>query len=316
MLLMLIFALNSLFAQPPFENAPGLPHLEGPYLGQKPPGSFPELFAPGIVSTEAFEYTITFTPEMEELFFTRRRPEADNEIYTMKRVDGRWTKPEVVIFAAGEGWDFEPHIGPKGNRLYFGSTRPLPHAAGKTGLHQWYCNKTEDGWTNPLPMEGLFIEQFVMYLTASRKGNLFFTSGIIEAGKLREEGIYYSMPEGGSHNRIRKMGKAVNRADLEAIAHPFIAPDESYMLFDGKGPSGFGDCDLYISFNENGTWTEAVNLGPLVNTAMCEMTASVSPDGKYLFFHRGLVHEGTEIGSIYWVDFLWIKEQSRKMKSP
>jgi Tol biopolymer transport system component len=40
-------------------------------------------------------------------------------------------------------------------------------------------------------------------------------------------------------------------------------------------------------------------LGPEINTDQCEMTASVSPDGKYLFFHRG----GEDNGDIYWIDF-------------
>ncbi|MCJ8272850.1 MAG: hypothetical protein MJK04_26065, partial [Psychrosphaera sp.] len=31
-----------------------IPVLTGPYLGQKPPGSTPEIFAPGIVNTEEF----------------------------------------------------------------------------------------------------------------------------------------------------------------------------------------------------------------------------------------------------------------------
>jgi hypothetical protein len=30
------------------------PHLKGPYLGQKPPGMTPEVFAPGIVSSKEF----------------------------------------------------------------------------------------------------------------------------------------------------------------------------------------------------------------------------------------------------------------------
>ena len=99
------------------------------------------------------------------------------------------------------------------------------------------------------------------------------------------------------------MGKEINTGTM--IAHPYIAPDESYIIFDGKRSSGYGDCDLYISFQKNGTWTEAYNLGPEINTEMCEMTASVSPDGTYLFFHRG----GDDKGDIYWVEFRYIKEK-------
>jgi len=92
------------------------------------------------------------------------------------------------------------------------------------------------------------------------------------------------------------------------IAYPYIAPDESYIIYDGEKESGFGENDLYISFKVNGSWSEANNLGPEINTKQTEMCPSVSPDGKYLFFHRG----DDETGSIYWIDFRPIKERLLK----
>lgn len=89
------------------------------------PTDTPLVFGKGIISTNNYEFAITFSPEMNELFFTRRKPEEDNKIYTMQLVDGKWSNPEPAFFAATEGWDFEPHINPKGDKLYFGSTRPL-----------------------------------------------------------------------------------------------------------------------------------------------------------------------------------------------
>ena len=47
------------------------PVLEGPYLGQKPPGLIPDAFAPGIVSTENYELTGVFTPNMKEFYLIR-----------------------------------------------------------------------------------------------------------------------------------------------------------------------------------------------------------------------------------------------------
>ena len=44
---MLVFCSSVCFAQ-----GKEFPHLEGSYLGQKPPGMNPEIFAPGFVSTE------------------------------------------------------------------------------------------------------------------------------------------------------------------------------------------------------------------------------------------------------------------------
>lgn len=273
-------------------------------LNQKVPLDSAVVFAPGIISTDAFEFAITFSPKMDELFFTRRKSEADNEIYTMRLDNGSWSEPEVAFFKAEEGWDFEPHINPKGDRLYFGSLRPLPDSTKSTGLHQWYCEKTEKGWSQPAPLEGPFLDRIAMYLTAAENGNLYYTSWIREDGEIKENGIYYSNLKAGTYNHMTRLGKEINLPELSMIAHPYIAPDESYMIFDGKSDStGFGSCDLYISFNNKGTWTEALNLGPLVNSELCEFTASVSPDGKYLFFHRGRVGETEEIGDIYWMEF-------------
>lgn len=45
------------------------PKLTGPYMGQKPPGMTPELFAPEIISREdTREFAITFSPDGREFF--------------------------------------------------------------------------------------------------------------------------------------------------------------------------------------------------------------------------------------------------------
>jgi hypothetical protein len=52
--------------------------------------------------------------------------------------------------------------------------------------------------------------------------------------------------------------------------------------------------DLYVAFvDESGRWSELLRLGPSVNTERSETNATVSPDGKYLFFSRD--------DDIYWV---------------
>ncbi|MHA7830827.1 MAG: TolB-like translocation protein, partial [Flagellimonas sp.] len=256
----------------------------------------------GIISTESYEFAITFSPEMDELFFTRRNPGEDNKIYAMQWVDGKWSNPEPAFFTAIEGWDFEPHISPKGDKLYFGSTRPLPDSLKTNGLHQWYSTKTANGWGNPIPLEPPFIDKsIIMYLTSSENGNLYFTTG--EKGNKPEDWVIYnSIKEDGQYKSIDRMEKEIN-ATGKWVAHSFIAPDESYMIYDFKSDSGYGESDLYISFSKNGAWTKPYNLGPKINTDQTEMAASVSPDGKYLFFHRGYEKEG----NIYWVDFNPIK---------
>ena len=53
-----------------FSQQSDFPKLTGPYLGQKPPGIIPEIFAPGILSTDANEFNAAFTPDGEQVHFT------------------------------------------------------------------------------------------------------------------------------------------------------------------------------------------------------------------------------------------------------
>lgn len=262
------------------------------------------VFGKGIISTNNFEFAITFSPEMDELFFTRRKPDKDNEIYTMTLVDGKWSDPKPAFFKPNKGWDFEPHIAPTGNRLYFGSTRPLNDTVKASGLHQWYCKKSGRGWEKPIPLEKPFTDRpVIMYLTSSENGNLYFTTG--EKGDKPEDWVIYnSINENGKYNSIKRMGNTIN-FNGKYIAHSYISPDESYIIYDAKSDLGYGKSDLYISFNKNGIWTDAINLGPEVNTDQTEMCPSVSPDGKYLFFHRG----SDDHGDIYWIDFSLLKKR-------
>jgi Tol biopolymer transport system component len=278
-------------------------------LDENIPTDIPLIFGKGIISTDNYEFAITFSPEMDELFFTRRNPGEDNKIYTMKLVDGQWSNPKPAFFSATEGWDFEPHISPNGEKLYFGSTRPLPEASKSSGFHQWYSIKTQKGWSKPTPLESPFMDKsIIMYLTSSKKENLYFTTG--EKGDKHEDWVIYnSKKEEGQYKNIDRMDSEINGTG-KWVAHSYIAPDESYMIYDFKSDSGYGESDLYISFNQNGKWTKPHNLGPKINTDQTEMAASVSPDGKYLFFHRGNENEG----NIYWVAFEPIKEEIQKAK--
>ena len=81
---------------------------------------------------------------------------------------------------------------------------------------------------------------------------------------------------------------------------PFIASDESFLIFCSSRPGGYGSYDLYIAFRKkDGTWTKAKNMGPEINTSGEEARPSITPDGKYFFFTRGDVNPD-------WRDIFWI----------
>jgi Tol biopolymer transport system component len=102
---------------------------------------------------------------------------------------------------------------------------------------------------------------------------------------------------------------------------PYIAPDESFIIFASNRPNGISEADmflrdggsqeldLYISYNKgNNTWTTPKNLGKGINTKAWEFGPTLSPDKKYLFFTRRMNFKTVEPSKIYWVSAIIIDQ--------
>ncbi len=64
----------------------------------------------------------------------------------------------------------------------------------------------------------------------------------------------YSRLINDKYEKPKKMSKAINTGKY--IAHPFIAPDESYLIWDAE-KEGENTPDIYISFRQkDGSWGE------------------------------------------------------------
>lgn len=258
-----------------------LPVLEGPYLGQKPPGSTPEAFAPGIVSTEGWGDAGHFSLDMNEFYVIRWRlnnKKRETESVTFKKMGNRWH--EIAV----PGRARIPFFSPDGKTMHFGKR---------------YKERTKDGWSEMKSLGSSFEEIRIMGLTASRKGTLVFD----EMGGPDGDGVIrYSRLIDGKREAPKAFGKEINTGKWNA--HPFIAPDESYIMWDGERESGYND--LYISFRQpDGSWGEAINLGDTINTEAEEGGPQVTPDGKYLFFNRmvtSAIGNTDPQSDLYWVD--------------
>jgi len=64
-----------------------------------------------------------------------------------------------------------------------------------------------------------------------------------------------------------------------------LTVDEQTMYFTGcDRPDGLGMCDIYVATKEGDKWGEPKNLGKPINTKYGEYNASISADGKTLYF--------------------------------
>jgi hypothetical protein len=224
----------------------------------------PEVFAPGIVSTRGgHEFSCTFSPDGREFYFNR-----GPDIWAAYVREDGWTAPSPVPFNT-DALDHEPHITPDGTRLFFGSARPREVAEGENPYGIWVMDRSGEGWGAPT---FLFAGMFV---TTTLTGDVYLT----HFGGEAVEGIAVRRWRDGAYLPAERVAGGVN--ELRA-AHPVIAPDGSFMIFDG---SNGGAEDLFLSIpTESGSWTEALPLAEL-NTWGVEMTAALSPDGRYLFYY-------------------------------
>jgi len=255
-----------------------LSDLSGPYLGQTPPGLIPQPFAPGIVSTEHYEYGGTFTPDMKEFYFIAAGGKYEQQTFVVVQYkDNKWQKSDV---SRRRG---QPFIAPDGKTMHLGRR---------------YKERTETEWSDVKMLEAPFDEMLIMRLTASASGTYYFDTydKDNEAYPIR-----YSRLVDGKREEPKPLPKEINTGTY--LNHPFIAPDESYLIWDAKKEGGFGSSDIYISFRQqDDTWGAAINLGDKINTDAWEASASVTPDGKYLLFSRNVGSDNYENVDIFWVD--------------
>ncbi len=248
-------------------------------LGQEPPGVVPEAFAPSLVTTPGWESSGVFTPDMKEFYFIREvkidQENSKQEFVVFKYTDNQWQET-VVSDRVGQ-----PYIAPDGKTMHLGRR---------------FKERTQTGWSDVKDLGMPFDSLSIMRLTASAKGTYFFD----EFKRDFTGDIRYSRLVDGKHEEPKLLNKNINSGKS---FHPFIAPDESYLIFDGKREGGYGDSDIYISFRtKDGSWDDAINLGDKINTEAWEASASVTPDGKYLFFNRNIGSDKYENVDIYWVD--------------
>jgi hypothetical protein len=261
------------------------PVLSGSYLGQKPPGMTPEVFAPGIVSTGLYTRDIAMTPKGDEIYFCVSDAGL-NTIFVTKMIGGRWTEPAIVSFAGKGFFDFEPHISTDGNRLYFLSNRPPYNQEPKPGwFYQniWMTTRTDSGWSEAqLVDKPISSDDYGFFPSLTKDNTLYFTR-MTKEGKAK---IYRSVYENGQFKEPEIV--PLNVPDSALLFNAFISPQEDYLITCAlKIDSANNDQDYYISFKlPDGSWGKLIKFGPEINTPEDNANSVyVSPDGKYLFFN-------------------------------
>ena len=264
-----------------------------PYFGQTPPGREAERFAPNVVSVQGrYEYGVSFTPDLSEIYFSGNGEDGIQSVYVSKWTDSLWTAPKITSLTQGRKKnEFEAFVSPNGQQLVFAAYDSI-----FSDERIWMLKKGPSGWGSARLLDSPVNDALVFYPTLADNGDLFYTN-------ISELKLYWAPLRKGGYPEALVL-------EIPQGLHGFIAPDQSFLLFDAPKAEG-KDRDIHVCFKAtDGSWSEPVNLGPSVNSDFTETCPSVSPDGKYLFFSR--YNEVNGMSDIYWVDAACIVEAKRR----
>ena len=146
------------------------------YLGQKPPGNTPEIFAPGIISKEGrYEFGCSFSVDAKELFFG-----VDNngvmEIHHTKLENGVWTNQQK-LFKNSKFSHNDPMYSPDEKKLFFISNRPMDPSGQSKDVDIWYITLEDDNWSDPINAgPAINSDQDEYFVSFADNGTMYFSS--------------------------------------------------------------------------------------------------------------------------------------------
>ena len=258
------------------------------YLGQTPPGDSAIVFAPGNVSLpNRRETKLVFSPNNQECLIGIGTNNTFQILYT-DFYSGYW-KTRTPAYFIPTSRPIEPFFSPDSLYVFITSFADI-----------FRCSRINQTWSTPVVLDSPVNTSFEEYHpTTALNKTLYFCSN-------RENStlfIFRSVCENGNYSTVEKLPDVINRTDetQHGAYDPFIAPDESYIIFTTIRPDGFGKEDQYISYHRNGNWTNPKNLGSSINSGAIEYGSYVSPDNKYYFFSRPVGWGPNAAADIYWI---------------
>lgn len=244
----------------------------------------PALFLPDIVSTKAFEFGGSFSPDARCFVFTRRSAyEAmDNRLFITCNLNGDWHYPEPVPFGLN-CFEFEPAWTPDGSRIYFGSERPHPVTGQSMTNNEriWYAPASGNAFSDAVFLPGILNTLFVMNVAPVNADILYFCG---EFGN--QSGIFKAFAVNGSFDSIVFQFDGI---------HPWVSSDDSMVFYDQIVDGNWEKTAICFRRKTSlGTWGDEIRLPDDINATGTESHAFLSPCRKYLCFQRD--------GDIYWTD--------------
>ncbi|WDI30151.1 hypothetical protein PUV54_09285 [Hyphococcus flavus] len=240
---------------------------------------------PGVVSTDAVETEIAYSPDGNVRLLARSEGQwgenGRGAIYESRLANGKWSEFVVAAFSGAHS-DSDPFFSPDGKFVYFTSDRGEGNDAAND-RNIWRIAVVEDGYGAaeilPAPINSPADEYSS---TLNGDGDLYFAS--MRAGGYGLGDLYVARSSNGRFLDPENLGPTINGKGGEWTV--VTSPDDKLLIFEAShraenkgGVSG----DLYGALKSGGGWESVRNLR-LLNTEGSDLGARFSLDGSGIFY--------------------------------
>lgn len=211
--------------------------------------------------------------------------------------------------------EYIPVVSANGAYLYFCGFRRAD-ALGQEDIY--FSQRMRGQWQQPQVLNELSTaEGFEAPLAVSADGNtlIYFHNRL----------LYFAKRSANGWGAPTRLAEPINSKYWQGEAQ--LTSDGRALLFVSDRPGGqghfypanreyhggnYGNIDVYISFRQGeNTWSEPINLGPVVNTPFCERGIFLHPDMRTLYFssdgHGGLggmdIYKTTRLSDDSWTEW-------------
>lgn len=262
------------------------------------------------VNCFVLQYFPVLTADQQELIFTRRLGNTDNDdedlVVSRKNKKGQWTRPvslsDNINSQLNEG---TCTISADGRKLIFTS------CIGRKGYGScdlFQSEKIGEEWTEPENLgPNVNTAAWESQPSLSADGRTLYFVSERHGGYGRRDIWVSHLDENGQWTRATNAGKPIN-TEYDEIS-PFVHVNNRTLYFASNGLPGYGGYDIFYVEKSSGTWSKPKNVGAPINDHQDQFSLFITADGeKGYYVHEEPLPSGNATDKIYEVT---IPEQFR-----
>ena len=186
-----------------------------------------------------------------------------------------------------------PVLSPDGTTLYFTIGHHPQNVGGRVDPGDiWYSRLADNQWTSPVHAGFLLNDRSYNCVAGlSADGSkMFIMNHFDPTGRVaKTQGLSVSSNTGQGWSKPQNI--TIPYFHNKSATSGYVSPDMSVFVFSAESYGTRGAEDIYVCLKNGNEWSAPKNLGSVINTKFQEMSPSLSPDGKTLYFssngHQG-----------------------------